>query len=167
LDIGKRTVEIIEKNQGRAKHIKADVTDTQAVKKIIQTVKKEYGGVQCLVNCVARYGKGMAKSVGEITEEELCKTLAVNLNGYFKMCKYVIPAMFKVGKGTIINISSIEAFTCLPNFSVYSVSKAAICVLTRSIAVDYAPAIRANSVCPGFVRIANSENQRTPEQLKI
>ena len=49
---------------------------------------------------------------------------------------------------------------------VYSVSKAAINALTRTIAVDFAPNIRANAICPGFVKIANSENNRTPEELE-
>ena len=74
--------------------------------------------------------------------------------------------MLKSGGGTIISISSAAAFNALPDFSVYSVSKAAINALTRTIAVDFAPKIRANAICPGFVKIANSENNRTPEELK-
>lgn len=52
------------------------------------------------------------------------------------------------------------------NFSVYPVTKAAINALTRTIAIDFAPHIRANAICPGFVRIANSEGDRTPEEVE-
>ena len=108
----------------------------------------------------------MAKNVTDISEEEWNKTLDVNLNGYFKMAKYAIPLILESGGGTIVNISSGGSLVALPNFSVYSVSKAAIDALTRTIAVDFAPKIRANAILPGFVRIANSENNRTPEELE-
>jgi len=165
-EMGQRTVDIIQKEGGDAIFIKADVTVTEQVKNLIETTKTKFGGINCLVNCVARYSDGMAKNVSEISEEEWNKTLEVNLGGYFKMAKYFVPLMLDSGGGTIINISSIETLLALPNFSVYSVSKAAVDALTRSLAVDFAPQIRTNSICPGFVKIANSENNRTPEELE-
>ncbi|OGV96024.1 hypothetical protein A2W24_03080 [Microgenomates group bacterium RBG_16_45_19] len=165
-EMGQRTVDVIKKNGGDGIFLKADVTNTEEVNKIIDTIKSTYGSLHCLVNCVARYSPGMGKNVADISEEEWNKTLEVNLNGYFKMAKYSIPLMLESGGGTIINISSIESQVVLPNFSVYSVSKAAVDALTRTMAVDFAPKIRSNSVVPGFVKIANSENNRTPEQLE-
>src|SRR3989338_9018455 len=165
-DMGQRTVDIIKESGGEAVFIRADATKTDEVQKIIHETKKLYGGLTCLVNCVARYSAGMAKNVAEISEEEWNDTLEVNLNGYFKICKYSIPLMLESGGGTIINISSVGSLSALPDFSVYSVSKAAIDALTRTMAVDFAPKIRSNSVIPGFVKIANSENNRTPEQLE-
>lgn len=165
-EMGNKTVELIKNAGGEGIFIKANVTVTEDVQKIIKTSKETYGELNCLVNCVARYGSGMSKNIVDIAEEEWEKTLNVNLNGYFKMAKYSIPLMLDSGGGTIINISSLAAFNALPNFSVYSVSKAAINALTRTIAVDFAPKIRANSICPGFVKIANSENNRTPEELE-
>ncbi|KKR87055.1 MAG: Short-chain dehydrogenase/reductase SDR [Candidatus Uhrbacteria bacterium GW2011_GWC2_41_11] len=165
-EMGQKTVELIEAGGGHAVFIQADVTKTADIGRIIQTTKDMYGGLHCLVNTVARYGSGMMKNVAEISEEEWNATLEVNLNGYFKMAKYTIPLLLESGGGTIVNISSIESFVALPNFSVYSVSKAAIDALTRSIAVDFAPQIRANAVLPGFVKIANSENNRSPEELQ-
>jgi len=165
-EMGEKTVDIIKENGGDGIFIKADVTLTDDVKKIIQATKEKYGGLNCLVNCVARYGSGMAKNVADISEEEWEKTLNVNLTGYFKMCKYSTPLILETGGGTIINISSAASLMALPNFSVYSVSKAAINALTRTIAVDFAPKIRANAVLPGFVKIANSQNNRNPEELE-
>ncbi len=164
--MGSRTVELIKDTGGKGIFIKADVTVKKEVQRIIKTAKDTFGGLSCLINCVARYSSGMAKNIVDISEEEWEKTLNVNLNGYFKMAKYSIPLMLKSGGGTIISISSAAAFNALPDFSVYSVSKAAINALTRTIAVDFAPKIRANAICPGFVKIANSENNRTPEELK-
>ena len=166
-EMGNRTVELIKNAGGEGMFIKADVTVTEEVQKIIKSTKESFGELSCLVNCVARYGVEMSKNIVDITEEEWKKTLDVNLNGYFKMSKYSLPLMLESGGGTVINISSIAAFNALPNFSVYSVSKAAINALTRTIAVDFAPKIRANAICPGFVKIANSENNRTSEELEI
>lgn len=165
-EMGSRTVELIKSVGGEGLFIKADVTKTADVQRVMKTAKDVFGGLNCLVNCVARYGSGMAKNIVDISVEEWEETLNVNLNGYFMMAKYSIPLILKSGGGTIVNISSLAAFNALPNFSVYSVSKAAINALTRTIAVDFAPKIRANAICPGFVKIANSENNRTPEELE-
>ncbi len=165
-EMGQKTVDIIKKNGGNGTFVRADATTTDDVKKIIKTTKSKYGGLTCLVNCVARYSPGMSKNIAEISEKQWDNTLNVNLNGYFKMAKYSIPTILESGGGTIINISSIESFIALPNFSIYSVSKAAVDALTRSLATDFAPMIRTNSVLPGFVKIANSENDRSPSELK-
>ncbi len=166
LDAGAWTVENIEKNGGKALFIQGDVTDSSFVQSVVSQAEETYGGLTCLVNCVARYGAGMAKNVTSISEDEWEKTLNTNLGGYFKCAKYAIPLMQKSGGGAIINISSYASFASLPNFCVYSVAKAAIDGLTRSLALDYAPLIRTNSVCPGFVRIANSQNNRTDKELE-
>ena len=165
-EMGKKTVEIIEKNGGQAIFVNGDVGNTEDIKKAVKTAESKFGGLHCLVNCAARYTPDMAKNIAEISEEEWKKTIDVNLGGYFRTAKYAIPVILKSGGGTIINISSMEAFLALPNFSVYCVSKAAIDGLTRVLAVDFAPLIRTNSVCPGFVKIANSQGNRTPQELK-
>jgi len=163
---GSKTVETIKKNGGEAIFVVGDVGKTEDVKKAIRAAETKLGGLNCLVNCAARYTSGMAKNVVEISEDEWTKTLDINLGGYFRTAKYAIPLILRSGGGTIINISSIDGFVALPNFSVYCVSKAAINGLTRSLAVDFAPKIRTNTICPGFVRIANSQNNRTPQQLE-
>ncbi|MFH1089054.1 MAG: SDR family oxidoreductase [Candidatus Uhrbacteria bacterium] len=165
-ETGQKTVELIKTKGGEAIFVQADVTKTDDVELIIKTTKETFGGLHYLVNAVARYSPGMMKNIVEISEEEWNATLEVNLNGYFKMAKYAIPLILESGGGTIVNISSIESLVALSNFGVYSVSKAAIDALTRSIAVDFSPNIRANSVLPGFVKIANSENDRSPEELQ-
>ena len=120
-EMGNKTVELIKNAGGEGIFIKADVTVTDEVQKIIKTTKDTFGRLSCLVNCVARYGTGMSKNIVDITEEEWEKTLNVNLNGYFKMAKYSIPLMLESEGGTIINISSLAAFNALPNFSVFRI----------------------------------------------
>lgn len=164
--MGEKTIEIIKKNGGEGTFIRGNIGSTVTIKKAIHLADTLYGGLNCLVNCAARYTPGMAKNVADISEDEWNKTLDINLGGYFRTAKYAIPLMLKSGEGTIINISSMAAFSVIPNFSVYCVSKAAINGLTKSLAVDFAPKIRTNAVCPGFVKIANSQGERSPQELK-
>ena len=74
------------------------------------------------------------------------------------MAKYSIPLILESGGGTIINISSVGSLRVTPDFSVYSVAKAAIDALTRTIAVDFAPQIRANAILPGFEALFGAGN---------
>jgi len=164
-DMGERTASLINQAGGKAIFIKADVTKINDVKSAVARVEQEFGSLNCLVNCVSRYSSGMAKDIVDISEEEWGQTLEVNLNGYFRMAKHCVPLIRKSGGGAVVNISSIETHTALPSFSVYSVAKGGVDALTRTMAVDFAPEIRTNSVAPGFVKIANSENGRGPEEL--
>jgi len=121
--------------------------------------------LHCLVNCAASYRGDIFKNVVDTPEEDWQHVIDVNVNGYYRFSKYAIPLILESGGGTIVNVSSMAAFTVVPNFSVYSVTKAAINGLTRTLAADFAPEIRTNAVCPGFVRIANSEGNRSSEEL--
>jgi NAD(P)-dependent dehydrogenase (short-subunit alcohol dehydrogenase family) len=142
------------------------VSITEEVKRAIEITREQFGALHCLVNCAASYEGEIARSVVEISQEDWDRTIDVNLNGYFRFAKYGIPLMLESGGGTIVNISSCAAFRVLRNFSVYPVTKAAVNALTRTLAIDFAPSIRANAICPGFVRIANSEGDRSPEEIE-
>ncbi|MEO7176412.1 MAG: SDR family oxidoreductase [Saprospiraceae bacterium] len=104
--------------------------------------------VDILVNNagIQRYSK-----VAETSEKEWDLVMNVNLKGAFLCAKHLIPIMQQIGKGVIINVSSVQAFISQQNVAPYTTSKTALLGLTRSIAVDYAPEIRAVAVCPGTV----------------
>ena len=164
--MGQKTVDIIRKNNGSAIFIKAGVSQTNDVRNAIEKTKQEFGSLHCLVNCAASYEGDIFKNVVEIPEEDWKRILDINLNGYFRFAKFAIPLILASGGRTVINISSNAAFKVLKDFSVYPVTKAAINSLTGTIAIDFAPHIRANTICPGFVRIANSEGGRSPEEIR-
>lgn len=165
-EMGERTASKIRDNGGKSLFIRTDVSKTDEVKKAIEITRQEFGTLHCLVNCAASYEGDIAKNVVEISENDWNHTVDVNLNGYFRFAKYAVPLILESGGGTIVNISSNAAFKVLKNFSVYSVTKAAINALTRTLAIDFAPQIRSNAICPGFVRIANSENDRSSEEVE-
>lgn len=165
-EMGQRTVDQIREKGGTGLFVKADVSKTDEVKRAIEITRQEFGKLHCLVNCAASYEGDIFRNVVEILEKDWHHIIDVNLNGYFRFAKYAIPLILQSGGGTIVNISSGAAFRVSKNFCVYPVTKAAINSLTRTLAIDFAPQIRTNAICPGFVRIANSEGDRSPEKVE-
>ena len=164
--MGQKTPAVITENGGRSLFIRTDVSKTDEVKAAMERTEQEFGALHCVVNCAASYRGNIATNVVDIAESDWSHIIDVNLNGYFRTAKHAIPLMQRSGGGTIVNVSSCAAFRVLRNFSVYPVTKAAINALTRVLAIDFAPDIRANAICPGFVRIANSEGDRTAEEVE-
>ena len=97
-------------------------------------------------------GIGLVKPLPEVEEAEWDACLDTNLKGAFLACKYAIPAMRSGGGGSIVNISSNAGLLPRAHDPVYSISKAALVALTKSLALCHAPdRIRVNAVCPGPV----------------
>lgn len=165
-EMWKLTAETIIKKWGDAIFIKTDVSNSYEVKNAIQITKEKFGALHCLVNCAASYDGNIFHSVIETSEEDWMKVFDINLHGYYRFAKYALPLILESWWWTIVNISSIASSKVVPNFAVYPVTKAAINWLTRVLAVDHWPLVRTNAICPWFVKIANSENNRSPEELE-
>ncbi|MBD3303824.1 SDR family oxidoreductase [Candidatus Woesearchaeota archaeon] len=165
-EMGQKVADTIKKKGRKSIFVKADVSNSDEVKNAVKAAKKEYGKLTCLVNCAASYEGNFFHTVVDTPEKDWQKIIDVNLNGYYRFAKYAIPLILKSGGGTIVNISSMAAFNVVPNFAAYPVTKAAINGLTRVLALDHSPKIRSNAICPGFVKIANSEGNRSPKELK-
>jgi NAD(P)-dependent dehydrogenase (short-subunit alcohol dehydrogenase family) len=111
----------------------------------------ELGGVDILVNNAAvspLYGP-----LADMTDEAFDKILSVNLKAPWRLATYALPSMKERGGGSIINISSIDGLKPDPDLAIYSASKAALINLTLSMARAWgALGVRANAICPGFIR---------------
>jgi len=144
---GKETVEQIQKEGGRGVFLKVNVAKGSDAREMVQETLKNYGRIDILVNNAGIYTKG---DVISTSEEDWDRILNVNLRGVYLCCKYTLPEMIKKGGGAIVNVASEAGLVGIKNQVAYNVSKAALIMLTRSLAVDFAPQnIRVNNVCPG------------------
>ena len=85
------------------------------------------------------------------SEDDWDRVMTTNLKSVFLGSKAVIPHFLAQGHGNIVNTASSLGILALPAYAVYCTSKAAIIMLTKSMALDYGPNIRVNCVCPGAV----------------
>ena len=141
--------------------IKADVSNEEQVKNMIQEIINKFGRIDVLVN---NAGIVIDKEFEDRTVEDWKRTLEVNTIGTFLVSKYVSENMMKNKSGKIINISSTNGInTFFPSSIDYDASKAAIINLTYNLAIQFAPYINVNAVAPGWV---NTEmNKELPEDL--
>ena len=131
--------------------ISGDIRREKEVKNVIEKTIKKFGKLDILVNNAGVFPK--IKQLHEISEKEWNDVLDVNLNGQFRFTKFALPYLQKTS-GTIINVSSDAGLKAYEGFNAdaYSASKAALIVLTKCWALEYAKdKIRVNCVCPGVV----------------
>ncbi len=133
---------------GRAVAVIADVASREGVAEVAAAARDQLGGLDILHNNagIQRYG-----TVVSTTESEWDEVLRVNLKSMYLVSHYCVPLMQARGGGTIINTASVQAMASQSAVAAYTASKHAILGLTRSMAVDLAPSIRVNAVCPGAV----------------
>lgn len=147
-----KVVKEINDNGGDAIAIEHNVTSEEQWVKVVQEAVKAYGKVDILVN---NAGIGGAEGFGLIDTVDLNswnKFMTVNATGNFLGIKAVVPEMRKVGKGSIVNISSMAGLVGGAAGVHYTASKGATRLLTKGAAVELGPdKIRVNSVHPGFI----------------
>lgn len=139
------------KEIGCSLFIAADIRKEKDVKNAIKKIIKKFGRIDILVNNAGILPK--MKPLHKINEKEWNEIIDVNLTGQFRFTKLVIPYMKKTG-GSIINISSDAGLKAFENFyaDAYVAAKAAMIMLTKSWAVEYASDnIRVNCVCAAVV----------------
>lgn len=148
----KKAIEVKEElcNKGYIVEIyKADVSKPEEVKNLVAFAKNTFGPIDILVN---NAGIDKFQLFTDITDEDWDEMISNNLNSVFYMTQEVVKDMINKKSGCIINISSIWGMVGASCEVAYSVSKAAIDGLTKSLAKELAPSgIRVNSIAPGFI----------------
>jgi NAD(P)-dependent dehydrogenase (short-subunit alcohol dehydrogenase family) len=124
-----------------------DVSEERTAIEIARLATQEFGGVHVLLNCA---GIDLAAPLAEVTVDQWDKIMAVNLRSVFLMCKHIVPLMREAG-ASIINVSSAAGISPIANRPAYIASKGAVIALTKALALDLAPSIRVNCICPGAV----------------
>ena len=147
-ETGRNSADEIRRAGGEAIFVKCDVSNEDQVKQVVQTTLETYRKIDLLVN---NAGVGTYTSVLDTTSESWDRCLAINLKSVFLFSKHVIPHMQALGKGAIVNMSSVHSRSTVNGVAPYAASKGAITALTRNMAIDYGPTIRVNSIAPGWV----------------
>ena len=146
-----KVVAEIQGQGGQAIAIAAHTGETEAVRALVAQVVERWGGVDILVNNAAtnpHFGPLLTADEGQWQ-----KILDVNVVGYFRMAQAVVPEMQKRGKGKIINMASVAGVRPMPGMGVYSVSKAAVIMLTQTLAQELGPRnIQVNAIAPGVIK---------------
>lgn len=129
--------------------IKADVSSSEQVNEMMNTVKRMLGTPEVLVN---NSGIAQQKLFTDITDDDWNAMIGTNLTGVFNACRAVLPFMIHEKKGSIINISSMWGQVGASCEVHYSASKAGVIGLTKALAQEVAPSgITVNCVAPGAI----------------
>jgi NAD(P)-dependent dehydrogenase (short-subunit alcohol dehydrogenase family) len=141
----------IKKQGGQAIAIAAHTGDSNAVRALVAQTVERFGGVDILVNNAAtnpHFGPLLTADEGQ-----WLKILDVNVLGYFRAAQAVVPELQKRGRGKIINMASVAGLRPMPGMGVYSVSKAAVLMLTQTLAQELGPHnIQVNAIAPGVIK---------------
>ena len=146
--------------------VKADVSKREEVQKLVKVAIKKYGKIDVLIN---NAGISEFKLFTEITDDDFKKIIDTNLYSAFIMCQETVPYMIHEKNGCIINISSIWGMVGASCEVAYSISKAGMDGMTKSLAKELGPSnIRVNSIAPGIIDtdINNGLTDKEKEDIK-
>ncbi|RYC51985.1 SDR family NAD(P)-dependent oxidoreductase [Flagellimonas olearia] len=138
----------LEKELAKAVFLAGDITDPSYNEQLVSTAMERFGKLDMLSLNAGILGLGNVK---ELPISEWHKTINTNLSSIFYLSKYAVPHLQNGEQGHILINASIAAFKSFPNHPAYCASKAAALALMKQMAVDYAPKVRVNAICPGPV----------------
>jgi meso-butanediol dehydrogenase/(S,S)-butanediol dehydrogenase/diacetyl reductase len=143
--------------------IDADVSNPDDVARAFEELDALLGGLDVLIN---NAGISIRHRFVDISPEEWREVMGVNLDGMFFVAQEAARRMLAADGGVILNMGSTNALMGYHHYADYNASKAGVVELTRSMALELAPKVRVNAVCPGFILTPMQEAEYTPEMRR-
>jgi NAD(P)-dependent dehydrogenase (short-subunit alcohol dehydrogenase family) len=147
-DGANETVALVESQGAKAVALHADVSVAADCARMVADTAAAFGRIDVLYNNAAVQ---MSGRLVECTEDDWDRTMATNLNAVFWACRAAIPVMLAGDGGSIINTASVLGLIGSEGYVAYGAAKAGLVALTRQIAVEYGPKVRANVIAPGSI----------------
>jgi meso-butanediol dehydrogenase/(S,S)-butanediol dehydrogenase/diacetyl reductase len=143
--------------------IRADVTDAENVARAFEELDGLLRGLDVLIN---NAGISLRHRFVDISPQEWRQVMAVNLDGVFFVAQQAARRMLAGEGGVILNMGSTNGLMGYHHYADYNTSKAGVIELTRSMALELAPSVRVNAVCPGFILTPMQEAEYTSEEQR-
>lgn len=143
--------------------LQANIADHAQVTDAFRRIADEWGGVDVVCN---NAGISEREPCLEVTPDSWNRVLAVNLTGAFFVAQAAARLMRREGAGgVVINTASVSGMVGMPGYVAYNVSKAGLIELTKTMALELAPDIRVNAICPGYVLTDMQRAEYTPDEI--
>lgn len=142
------TVRMMEESGSEAVAVHADVSVRTDIDTMVAAAMERYGRLDVLYNNAAVQ---MSGRLVDCTEEDWDLTIATNLSAIFWACRAALPALLEGEGGSVINTASTLGLIGSEGYAAYGAAKAGLVLLTKQIAVEYGPSVRANVIAPGSI----------------
>ncbi len=143
--------------------LSGNICDLTQLDKMIQQVIENYGRLDVLINNASSF---YPTPIDQVTEENWDELLGTNLKSPFFLCQAAAPYLQKT-YGCIVNLADIHALRPLKTHSVYSIAKAGLIMLTKTLANELGPQIRVNAIAPGAILWPDNDMDDTIKQQII
>ncbi len=150
MELGEETAELIRQSGGHAAMMRSDVGDPMACQYLVSSAQKQYGHLHIACNCAGIIGPKIMTADYPLSAWD--QVIRTNLSGVFYSMQAQIAAMLPLGKGSIINITSVLGMVGAPGSPAYSAAKHGVIGLTQTAGWEYGDAgLRINAVGPGYI----------------
>ena len=153
----------LAENPDIAGGVKVDVSSSEEVGKAFSQVDEDHGIVDVLIS---NAGISVRKPFVDMDYEQWKRVVDINLGGMFLCSREAARRMKKKGSGVILMTASTNGTEGHPNYADYNASKAGVILLSKTMALELAPEVRVNSICPGYVLTPMQKAEYTPEMLE-
>ncbi len=143
-----------------------DVADDTSCQAMAKAAADKWGRIDYLINNAAKTKFNPYENLDGLSADDFLAIYKVNVVGAYQMVRAVAPHMRKLGRGSIVNNSSIGGITGIASSMAYAASKAALNMMTQSLSLVLGPEIRINAIAPGAIQTRWLQGGMTPEQYQ-